>query len=114
MYVRLMALMVTPAVDNFVDALDQLAAEDPMLLSQAAQLGNAEVLTTQQNRLAYVFSRLINAMWSSEATVDTFGLSVKGWLVQDQHLSPNDAASRVAVARELLVRDEVAGALQSG
>jgi hypothetical protein len=109
-----MALMITPAVDNFVDALDQLAAEDPMLLSQAAQLGNAEVLTTQQNRLAYVFSRLINAMWSSEATVDTFGLSVKGWLVQDQHLSPNDAAARVAVARELLVRDEVAGALQSG
>jgi hypothetical protein len=114
MYVRLMALTVTPAMENFVDAVDQLLAENPGGLSQYAQLGNTETLIDQRNRLDYALSGFINAMWTSDATIDVWAKNVKHWLVEEQHLSQNEAGSRIAVARELLVRDEVAGAMSTG
>jgi hypothetical protein len=106
--------MVTPAMEELVAAVDKVLAEDPRVLSQYAQLGNAETLLTQCNRIDYVLSGLINAMWSSDATIDILALNVKGWLVQDQHLSPRAAGARIAVARELLKRDQLAEALACG
>ena len=101
-------------MENFVDAIDRLLAEDPMLIGGSAQLGNTSTLVDQCNRLDYAMARFINAMWTSEATIEILGQNVKGWLINDQHLAANDASSRIAVARELLVRDEIAEAMREG
>jgi hypothetical protein len=53
-------------------------------------------------------------MWTSEATVEVWGKSVKGWLSTDQHLSQADAGARITAARGILERDQVAEAFKAG
>jgi hypothetical protein len=77
-------------------------------------LSSTEVLITQRNRLDAVLTSRLTAMESKETTVSECGRTVRGWLVENEHLSQTDARSRVALARELSRFGRIGAALTDG
>lgn len=109
-----MPTTITPSVASLIAAVDQLAGDDPHDLADGPLLCSAEALITQRNRLDAVLGRLLVAMDSKETTVSECGRTVKGWLVEEQHLAPADAGARLRTARDLTRHDTVAEAFAAG
>jgi hypothetical protein len=109
-----MAATVVPEIDELVSLVDRLVAVDWRAVGKGVEMHSASELVTQLNRLEFVFSEQINAVWSSQITVDAFGQSVKGWLRDTEHLSNAAAGKRIAVARSLADHPVVAEAFKAG
>jgi len=109
-----MPLSLTPAMEQLIDALDALTAEEPLDHCDGTLLNNGEGLITSKNRIDYLLTRYLNAMWTKESTVSQCGRTIKSWLVDEQHLGSGDAGARIAVARDLLRHEPTAKALSEG
>jgi hypothetical protein len=99
---------------ELVSVVDALAVVDVHGLTEPAALIHTETLLNVQERMAGLTARSLQACDVRDVTVNECGRTTKSWLVEEQHLSPTDAAGRMWVARRLPFHPEIADALNVG
>jgi hypothetical protein len=94
--------------------VDRLAEQDPHELTDQALLTSTETLLHAVHRLQAVITRQLQVIDVRDASVAEHGRTVRGWLVEEQHLSPREATRYLNIARALPTRQTVAAALVAG
>ena len=95
-------------------AIDALAALDVHAMPEPTLLVELEELLTAKDRLDGVIAVHLQAADVRGVTVNECGRSTRSWLVEDQHLSPEEAGRRMAVAKTLPYHPAIGAALLDG
>ena len=95
-------------------AIDALAALDVHAMPEPTLLVELEELLTAKDRLDGVIAVHLQAADVRGVTVNECGRSTRSWLVEDQHLSPEEAGRRMAVAKTLPYHPAIGAALFDG
>ena len=101
-------------MSELLSAIDALATVDVHDLAEPTLLSETEMLLQAQARLDGLIALRLQALEARDVTVAECGRAAKSWLIEEQHLTPADAARRMWVARQLPARPEVAAALIAG
>jgi hypothetical protein len=106
--------VLTAVTQAFVEDLDALVTQDPHDLPDVLLLADTEALLRLQRRLDGVLCRRLQVIDTRDATTTECGRSTRAWLVEDQLLSRADAGARMAVARTVVTRPAILGAMLTG
>jgi Domain of unknown function (DUF222) len=101
-------------MSELLSLLGALAAEDFHSLPEPASLQVAELLLRARNIVDAVTCRVVQANDVRDVTVNECGRQSRSWLVEEHHLSPEDAGKRLRVARALPSHPVLADAFATG
>jgi hypothetical protein len=101
-------------MSELLSLLDTLASVDVHGLPEPVLLVETEMLLDARSRLDGVIARHLQALDVREVTVSECGRSTRSWLVEEQHLSADEATRRMTVARTLPYRPSLGAALLAG
>jgi Domain of unknown function (DUF222) len=91
-----------------------LVAQDPHALPDTALLTSTESILHLVNQLRGVIAARLQVIDARDATVTECGRHTRGWLVEEQHLSEEEASRHLTVAKALPVCPSLAPALLAG
>jgi hypothetical protein len=101
-------------IDRLERVVAGLAQIDAHELSDSVKLEWTQRAFRAQRRLDGFTTAAIQAADASDATTSECGRSTRAWLVEEQLLSPADAAARLRVARSSVTRPAITDALRCG
>jgi Domain of unknown function (DUF222) len=101
-------------VRSLVADVDRLVERDPRELSDAALLSSTEILLHEAHRLEAAITRQVHLINVRGVTVAERGRATRGWLVEEQHLSPREATRYLTVGHALPSCPNVEAALTAG
>ncbi|HEX3899541.1 MAG TPA: DUF222 domain-containing protein [Mycobacteriales bacterium] len=102
------------AIDLLDAAIDALAAEDRHGLPDRVLLDRHAQLLRAKRRLDGIGAEDLQIIDRRHATTAECGRSTRGWLVEEQLLSPGEAVSKLRVARAGSTRPAVIEAMRDG
>jgi hypothetical protein len=102
------------ATQTIADDMVMVVAQDPHDLPDVLLLESTQALLRLQRQLDGVLCRRLQVIDTRDATTVECGRSTRAWLVEDQLLSRADAGARMAVARTVVTRPEIVGAMLAG
>jgi hypothetical protein len=94
--------------------IDSLAIVDAHQLPEPVLLVEIEELLTARDRLDAVINSRLQVADARQVMVNLCGRQVRSWLVEEAHLSPQEAGRRMGVANALPFHPELAAALGAG
>ena len=103
-----------PAATQLAADVHELLAEDPHAHPDIELINSTELLLQVRNQLDAVIARQLQVIDVRDATVDECGRATRGWLIEEQLLSPHDASRYLTVARSLPEHCVVADAFADG
>ncbi|HEX3706047.1 MAG TPA: DUF222 domain-containing protein [Mycobacteriales bacterium] len=106
--------MLDTATQTIADDTAMLVAQDPHDLPDVLLLESTQALLRLQRQLDGVLCRRLQVIDNRDATTTECGRSTRAWLVEDQLLSRADAGARMAVARTVVTRPAILGAMLTG
>jgi hypothetical protein len=101
-------------MSELTSVIDALACDDVHLMADSALLARTEGLLVARNKLDAEIERSLQAADSRGSTVAECGRQSRGWLIEEEFLSPKEAGRRLWLARRLPAFPMVAAALADG
>jgi hypothetical protein len=101
-------------MSELLSVIDTLAVTDVHGLPGPGLLGATEELITARNRLDGVLAVHLQALDARDVTVSECGRHTRAWLIDEAHLSPEDAGRRLTVARLIPFKPGIGGAAGGG
>jgi hypothetical protein len=95
-------------------AIDGVVAADPRMLPAAQRLAHHERLLQLRSRLEAAELHSLQALHEDEVTVEECGRPTKSWLVEEAHLNPGEAGTRLRLSRGLAAYPRVDAGLGAG
>jgi hypothetical protein len=92
---------VVAKAQEILDAVAHAATVDPHAMAEGDWMTDIEALLTARNTLDALIAARLQAGDIREITVGECGRTMKGFLVEEQHLSRAEARRRVWLARQL-------------
>lgn len=95
------SVVLSPAVADVDVAVRKALTDDAVVMSPERLVGDAESLFESRQLLLSKLIRLLRDAWSSGSVAEVCGQPMKAWLVNDQYLSPADAARVILCVHHL-------------
>jgi hypothetical protein len=91
-----------------------MLAADPRETAEADRLTQVEALFTVRSQLDAVIDSWVQVIDTADTTVAETGKATRSWLIEEHHLNPGEASTRMRVARALSSHPYLAKAREAG